>query len=428
MLEKARQAERLTAERDAAQERYERYRTAVTVRDEIAELERTHPSPTPLPVLRALRRPPARRRRQDRRRSQAHARGRGPRRLRGPARVRWRPLSRWSLVLVAHRRRDRDRQLRAELRRDRRRRRRSRSSSAASWPGSGSCSPSSAGGCAAASRPTQPLRDVEVDRRLRGRSEIEQELREAQAEHDDILLAARAHGVRGGGGAAAARGGARRRDRAAAGAPVRASIGDEKIEVLPARRDNAALEIEQKTPALEALGPIAKEPRARERLEVEVVDAERQLDRSPRRRGQRPGAGRAEPGRRRGGRGHRRAPRHAGARRSSALRRRERVYERTLAELNTAEQATMQLATRYLERRMVARPRRGSPAAATAASGSTTQTSAWRSTRPERDDWVAVTDAVARARSTSCTSPRGSGSCGSSPATAGRRSSSTTRS
>ena len=38
-------------------------------------------------------------------------------------------------------------------------------------------------------------------------------------------------------------------------------------------RDAAALEIEQKTSALEALGPIAKEPRARERLEVEVRDA-----------------------------------------------------------------------------------------------------------------------------------------------------------
>jgi DNA repair exonuclease SbcCD ATPase subunit len=52
MLEKARQAERLNAEKTQAQERYERYRTAVIVRDEITELDRTHPSPTPLPVLR----------------------------------------------------------------------------------------------------------------------------------------------------------------------------------------------------------------------------------------------------------------------------------------------------------------------------------------------------------------------------------------
>ena len=60
MLEKARQAERLTAERDAAQERYERYRTAVTVRDEIAELERDPPVAHAAARAPRLRRPPAR--------------------------------------------------------------------------------------------------------------------------------------------------------------------------------------------------------------------------------------------------------------------------------------------------------------------------------------------------------------------------------
>ena len=49
-------------------------------------------------------------------------------------------------------------------------------------------------------------------------------------------------------------------------------VGKEPPETLPTLRDAAALEIEQKTSALEALGPIAKEPRARERLEVEVRD------------------------------------------------------------------------------------------------------------------------------------------------------------
>ena len=61
-------------------------------------------------------------------------------------------------------------------------------------------------------------------------------------------------------------------------ARVAGLVGEEPRERLPERRDTAALEIEQKTAALEALGPIAKEPRARERLEVEVADAERQLD------------------------------------------------------------------------------------------------------------------------------------------------------
>ena len=48
----------------------------------------------------------------------------------------------------------------------------------------------------------------------------------------------------------------------------------------PPLRDKAALEIEQKTSAIDALGPIAKEPRARERLEVEVRDQEGALERA----------------------------------------------------------------------------------------------------------------------------------------------------
>ena len=51
MLEKARQAERLSAERINAQERFERYRQAVTVSEELAGLHGTHPSTNPLPVL-----------------------------------------------------------------------------------------------------------------------------------------------------------------------------------------------------------------------------------------------------------------------------------------------------------------------------------------------------------------------------------------
>ncbi|HEY7132751.1 MAG TPA: AAA family ATPase, partial [Candidatus Limnocylindrales bacterium] len=51
LLEKARQAERLAAERSAAQERFERYRQAVTVSDELAGLGASHPSSNPLPVL-----------------------------------------------------------------------------------------------------------------------------------------------------------------------------------------------------------------------------------------------------------------------------------------------------------------------------------------------------------------------------------------
>ena len=51
MLEKARQAERLIAEQANAQERFERYRTAVGVSEKIAALSTSHPSKNPLPVL-----------------------------------------------------------------------------------------------------------------------------------------------------------------------------------------------------------------------------------------------------------------------------------------------------------------------------------------------------------------------------------------
>ena len=52
LLEKARLAERLIAERDQAKERFQRYSTAVDVSQQIDKLEQTHPSPNGLPALR----------------------------------------------------------------------------------------------------------------------------------------------------------------------------------------------------------------------------------------------------------------------------------------------------------------------------------------------------------------------------------------
>ena len=109
------------------------------------------------------------------------------------------------------------------------------------------------------------------------------------------------------------------------------------------------------------------------------------------------------------------------------LKRRERVYARTLREINAAEQATMQRATRYLERRMV---------------GDIARVTGGRYKRvrvddtdlgidvfsPERNDWVPVTRPVpgdARRHL-----PRGPARARAARhrATAARRSSSTTRS
>jgi DNA repair exonuclease SbcCD ATPase subunit len=53
LLEKARQAERIGAERDVATERYERHRQAVEIVGQIQGLATTHPSANALPVLRA---------------------------------------------------------------------------------------------------------------------------------------------------------------------------------------------------------------------------------------------------------------------------------------------------------------------------------------------------------------------------------------
>jgi uncharacterized protein YhaN len=197
----------------------------------------------------------------------------------------------------------------------------------------------------------QQLRDVEIDRRLRGRSEMEAELAQAEADTAqqlaglqlpdlaaaEALLATEKEHVS-------------RIDRLTA--QLDGLVGKEPAETLPALRDAAALEIEQKTGALEALGPIAKEPRARERLEVEVRDLEAALE-----------AARDQEADARARvdsntvdaeqvAGH--AERLVAWREElAALQRRSRVYERTLREIEAAEQATMQTATRFLEQRMV---------------------------------------------------------------------------
>jgi uncharacterized protein YhaN len=350
LLEKARQAERLTAERDAAQERFERYRTAVTVRDEIEQLEATHPSSIPLPVLRTT---------VERLRTvvtrietlTAMLADEIQVSFEVPPEARWRPLSRWSILLV----------IAGIL-------------VAGATYGLHLANvldlgliPIAAGGIVAAiglvlavvgwwlrrsSRADKQLRDVEVTRRLRGRSDLEDELRQQEADRADLL------GRIGLADLPEAEDRLRTEESHVAEIEQRRAkldglVGDERLEVLPDRRDSAALEIEQKTGALEALGPIAKEPRARERLEVEVVEAEQALERA--RDDEANARARVEQNpvdaEEVAGLAERLA---SWEEELTALRRRERVYAATLREINTAEQATMQRATRYLERRMVA--------------------------------------------------------------------------
>jgi uncharacterized protein YhaN len=110
--------------------------------------------------------------------------------------------------------------------------------------------------------------------------------------------------------------------------------------------------VEQKTHALEALGPIAKEPRARERLEVEVRDLEAALEivRDDEANARARVEANTVDAEQVAGQAERLA---SWQEQLSILQRRARVYERTLREIEVAEQATMRSATRYLERRMV---------------------------------------------------------------------------
>jgi hypothetical protein len=386
MLEKARQAERITAEREAAAERYDRFRQAVDVTTEIDGLAASHPSPSPLPIVRST---VERLRALDTRIRELKAL------LSGEVEVSfeikqattWQPLSRLAIAaivigllvaggsLAANAMAVTDQALVPAL------------------IGGGIAVLGLVLGLVAfwlrrSSKMQGQLRDVEIDRRLRGRSEIEAELRLTEsgleqhlgtlgladlAEAEDLLAREEAHVAQ--------------IDRLTA--QLDGLVGKEPRETLPASRDAAALEIEQKTSALDALGPIAKEPRARERLEVEVRDSEDVLNRA--RDDEANARARVEANtvdaEQVAGQAERLA---AWQEQLSALQRRQRVYAATLAAIDGAEQATMKTATRYLEGHMVRD-------LATATDGR------YRRVRvddksldieihaPERGDWVPVT-------------------------------------
>jgi DNA repair exonuclease SbcCD ATPase subunit len=349
MLEKARQAERLDAERTASRERYERYREAVEVGTELDELAQTHPSPNPLPVIRQT---VSRLRNLDTRIRELRAA------LEGEVAVQfdvapeptWRPLSRWSAILVvlglvvaavvfALKQLGITDLGTAPL------------YLAAAIAGIGLILALVAFWLRRSSAMQSQLRDVEIDRRLRGRSEMEAELRQAEADTESqlgslglddlaaaetLLAAEEAHVAR--------------MDQLSA--QLEGLVGKEPRETLATLRDAAALEIEQKTSAIDALGPIAKEPRARERLEVEVRDQEGALERA--RDDESNARARVEQNPVDAEQVAGEAERLAGWREQlAALQRRQRVLDTTLRAIESAEQATMKTATRYLEGHMV---------------------------------------------------------------------------
>ncbi len=195
------------------------------------------------------------------------------------------------------------------------------------------------------------LRDVEIDRRLRGRSDLEEELLALEADTkrqlesldledlpaaEQLLALEEVH--------------VQSIDRLSA--QLEGLVGKEPPDALPGLRDSAALDIEQKTSALEALGPVAKEPRARERLEVEVKGQEHSLEAA--RDDEANARARVETNAVDAEQVAAQAERLAVWREQmAALERRHRVYAATLAAIDDAERATMKTVTRYLEKHMV---------------------------------------------------------------------------
>jgi DNA repair exonuclease SbcCD ATPase subunit len=349
MLDKARQAERLAAERDTATERYERYKQAVDVYAEMQVLAASHPSSNPLGVLRGA-----------------------VERLRVlEGRIReltailaneisvefelgaeptWRPISRISVGLVV---------LGILL---------AGGPVVLEFLGIAALGPTvqvigaiiAVVGLAMAAvalwlrrsvNTRAQLRDIEIDRRLRGRSDMEAERVECElrtkeqlttlelpdlATAEDLLAREEAHVAR----------------IEVLGAQLEGLVGKEPPSTLVALRDTAALEVAQRTSALEALGPIAKEARARERLEVEVKEQETAVERA--RDDESNARARVEANavdaEQIAGQAERLV---AWQEQLAAAQRRQRVFTITLDAIDRAERATMKSATRYLEAHMV---------------------------------------------------------------------------
>ena len=385
LLEKARQAERLVEERTVAQERFERYRQAVVVAGQVAELEGSHPSPNPLPVLRQLVE-----------RTRVLDREIGELRVQlaeEPSAVdydvvfpepRYRPFAWLGLLLAIV------------------------GVAAVALGVFADISAAVAGGVVAAVvglllaayarsrrraafdvRLQKQLRDDEIARRLRGRSQVQDDLRRRESDliaqlamievddpaaAEDLLAREDAH--------------VQAIDRLTA--QLDGLVGKEPVETLPAIRDAAALAIEQKTAALEALGPIAKEPRARERLEVEVRDQEAALERA--RDDEAAARARVEQNpvdaEQIAGEAERLA---AWQEQLAALQRRQRIYQAALDAIQRAETATMRTATRYLEKRMRGDLTRltGGRYRRVAVDDATLDISVYA---PERGDWARLDD------------------------------------
>jgi DNA repair exonuclease SbcCD ATPase subunit len=398
LLEKARMAERLTAERDRASERFERYRTAVEVSAEIEKLEGSHPSTMALPTLREGL---GRLRETNLKVRELKAALAGEVEVhfdvKEPTPRSWRPtgIAAIAVILFAVLVVAVDQLLLPDQ------------LPTVSLSGTGmelSVAVILSAGLvllgavlavigrrqrirAQDFRRTADLRSQEIERRLRGRSAIEQELQMEEVSLTNQLAAVNLPDLPAVEALVAAEEehlGTILRLRA----QLEGLVGREPTETLPQLRDQAALEIEQKAGALEQLGPIAREPRARERLEVEVADADRAVNSA--RDAEAQARARVEQNTVDAEEVAAHVERAAAATEHlDALQRRARIYEMTLKAIDTAERATIRTATRYLEQHM-----RGNLELLTGGRYRRVQVDdedlAIRVFAPERNDWVDV--------------------------------------
>lgn len=387
LLEKARLAERMAAERDVAREKFERYRQAAEVSEELAVLRDSHPAKQPLPALKlAVEKIRA-----------TDARIREIRAILGdedevvadeiPAEPAWRRGSRVAIALVltgvavaailivANRAFSID-----------------AATAVVAMPGlvlAGLGLIAAAIGWYLRRLDRQRLGSVRVDvaRRLRGRSELQEELKISEADLDKQLAAIGQPSVADAEALLEAETAHVERINVLT-AQYEGLVGRQPPETVPGLRDAAALEIEQKTAAIEALGPIAKEPRARERLEAEVVEQEQAVERA--RDAEANARARVEQNAVDADEVAAAVERAAMAdERLADVRRRARIVAMTLGAIEAAEQSTMKAATRYLEKHMT-----GELAAMTGGryrrvrvDDKTLDIEVWS---PERGDWVDV--------------------------------------
>jgi DNA repair exonuclease SbcCD ATPase subunit len=153
-------------------------------------------------------------------------------------------------------------------------------------------------------------------------------------------------------------------------------------------RDRAALEMEQKAAALGALGPIANDARARERLEAEVRERHAALERA--RDSEAAAIARVDANpvdsEQVAGEAERLV---TWQNQLAALKRRVRIYQMTLAAIEAAESGTMRKATRFLEQQVgrdIARLT-GGRYGRVSIDDQTLDIGVWV---PERGDWVAA--------------------------------------